>query len=265
MRDIALCAPDIYYDTEMQDFICRRCEDEDKQWIYRIIANPPVQDENEVVYIREPEWVLCKDIHQGADFRMLVLFCDRQLQTLRDLRGKHINLLLDMERKVREWLCTQMHAKQASKYMIYFHYMPSVYQLHAHVSVPGGFYNRDRSHKLAHVVRNLTKDSLWYQNALIMFSVNKTMRHLHGYRVLKGDCFVAVSACTDGASMPANACVKPAKVASKNVTRVVCSKSERYSVLRSTDVSNTSKKEAGATSADVCTKVKGCRHIEQCA
>lgn len=265
MRDITLCAPDIYYDTEMQEFIRRRCEDEDKQWIYRIIASPPVEDENEVVYIRESEWVLCKDIHQGTDFRMLVLFCDRRLQTLRDLRAEHIHLLVDMEHRVRKWLCTRMHAKQASKYEIYFHYMPSVYQLHAHVSVPGGFYNRDRSHKLAHVVRNLTQDSLWYQKALIMFSVNKTIRQLHGYRVLKGDCFVPVSACTEGVVTPANTAVKAAKTSTKSVSRAVCSKFERHAALRSTDISNTSNKEAEATPADVGTRIKVCRNTEQCA
>ena len=205
MRDISICAPDIYYDTAMQEFNRRRCQDEDKQWIYRMIASAPLEDETEVVYMREPEWVLCKDIHQGTDFRMLVLFRDHQLQTLRDLRAEHVPLLLDVEQMVRKFLYTQMKAKHVSKYQIYFHYMPSVYQLHAHVCVPGMFYNSLRSHKIAHVVRNLTQDSLWYKKALIMFSVNKTIRQLHLYRVLKGDCFAPVSSASEGAALSSDA------------------------------------------------------------
>jgi hypothetical protein len=165
----------------MQEFIRKRCKDEDKQWIYRIFEDEPV-DINEVVYIREPEWLLCKDIHQGTDFRMLVVFRDLTLKTLRDLRVEHVPLLTQIAQQVRAWLSMRFNEKQAARYQIYFHYMPSVYQLHAHVCMPGAFYNCMRSHKLAHVIRNLTTDSLWYQSALIMFSVNKTIRQLHLYR-----------------------------------------------------------------------------------
>ena len=199
MRDVCICSPEIYYNDVMQEFIHKRCHDEDKQWIYRMIEHMPLEDDNEVVYLREDAWILCKDIHQGTDFRMLVLFCDRKLKTLRDLRAEHIVLLTEIERKVRVWMHENMKERNVAKYQIYFHYMPSVYQLHAHVCIPGTFYNSLRSHKLAHVVRNLTTDSLWYHNALILFSLNKTIRQLQLHNVLHSDSFTSVSNLTDTA------------------------------------------------------------------
>lgn len=191
MRDVSICSPHIYYDKAMQEFIRRRCKDEDKQWIYNMIDSSEPCNDNEIVYLEEDEWLLCKDIHQGTDFRMLVLFRDRSLRTLRDLRAEHVPLLRDIDAKVREWLRKTVSVGHFPKYEIYFHYMPSVYQLHAHVCMPGAYYNSMRSHGLQHVMRNLARDSLWYHNALIMFSVNKTIRQLHLYHVLNADTFLA--------------------------------------------------------------------------
>lgn len=261
MRDVSICTPDIYYNTEMQDFIRRRCQDDDKQWIYRMIDALQTQESNEVVYIRTPEWLLCKDIHQGTDFRMLVLFCDRKLHTLRDLRAEHIVLLLDVERQVRAWL-QESKPKQVNKYQIYFHYMPSVYQLHAHVCVPGTFYNNTRSHKLAHVVRNLTCDSLWYQKALIMFSVNKTIRQLQIYNVLHGDTFAEVSTLTQGGSGVPNTC----KTGSKSVIKPAGCQSEKKNSHRSASKVERSEKEAQCISVhskDTSTENKWCTETEQ--
>jgi hypothetical protein len=210
MRDLSICSPHIYYDKAMQEFIRRRCKDEDKQWIYNMIDRSEPCNDNEIVYLEEDEWLLCKDIHQGTDFRMLILFRDRSLRTLRDLRAEHVPLLRDVDRKVREWLNKTVSVVHVPKYEIYFHYMPSVYQLHAHVCMPGAYYNSMRSHGLQHVVRNLAQDSLWYHNALIMFSVNKTIRQMHLYRVLNADTFLAVQHVAPGESkVGARAAAKP--------------------------------------------------------
>jgi len=196
MRDISICSPHIYYEKSMQEFIRRRCNDDDKQWIYHMLDGMSEPDAKEVVYLNEPGWMLCKDMHQGSDFRMLVLFRDRSLKTIRDLRIEHVPLLRDMQAKVRQWLSATVATNQVAEYEIYFHYMPSVYQLHAHVSVPSQFYNSMRSHRLNHVIRNLCLDSLWYRNALIMFSVNKTIRQLHLYRSMNAETFVTVQPST---------------------------------------------------------------------
>ena len=258
MRDVSICTPDIYYNSEMQDFIRRRCKDEDKQWIYRMIDSVQVQESNEVVYIRTPEWVLCKDIHQGTDFRMLVIFCDRKLQTLRDLRAEHTGLLLDVERQVRAWLHTVMKPKQVDKYQIYFHYMPSVYQPHAHVCVPGTFYNSMRSHKLAHVVRNLTRNSFWYHNALIMFSLNKTIRQLQVYRVLNADTFTEVPNAMQNGAGALDSC----KAAGKSGSKIFVSKG-MYRLPNRSDKSEREPQVAAVDLKDASTNNKVCRETEQ--
>ena len=70
---------------------------------------------------------------------------------------------------------------------MYFHYLPSVFQLHMHVrqipstadigpdSTTRGL-NFDRIHMLRHVLRNLERDGTWYSTALIMTPSLKNCR-----------------------------------------------------------------------------------------
>ena len=48
MKDIALCFPEIFYTPRMQEFIMQRCRDNDKQWIYSMIAGTPLKREGNV-------------------------------------------------------------------------------------------------------------------------------------------------------------------------------------------------------------------------
>jgi hypothetical protein len=56
-----------------------------------------------------------------------------------------------------------------AKYHMYFHYMPSVFQLHMHVSMrkaPDSL----RAQDVQHVIRNLNTSDTWYRDALILCS-----------------------------------------------------------------------------------------------
>lgn len=178
MRDLALCTPDIFYTPKMQKFIMNRCNDTDKQWIYSMMQGKPVGD-NEQVFEVTDAWVLCKDIHQGSDFRMLVVFKDMDLKTIRDLRAEHVPLLLDIKRSVRRKLQDTLAKDTANEYKIYFHYTPSVYQLHAHVCIPGQYYNHYRTHNINTVISNLNKNTYYYRDAILMFSLNKSIKALN--------------------------------------------------------------------------------------
>lgn len=177
MKDLALCTPEIFYTPKMQQFIMNRCNDIDKQWIYFMIAEKPL-GENEQIFETHEEWILCKDVHQGNDFRMLVIFKDVELKTIRDLRQEHIPLLLTIKREVKRYL-RQIQNIEVDSYKIYFHYTPSVYQLHAHVSIPGQFYNNWRTHNINYVISNLRKDTFYYRNAILIFSMNKSIKNLN--------------------------------------------------------------------------------------
>lgn len=183
MKDIALCFPEIFYTPRMQEFIMQRCRDNDKQWIYSMIAGTPLKKE-EVIFEMHTSWLLCKDVHQGSDFRMLVIFKDPELKTLRDLRQEHIPLLFKVKNCVRNYLLKNM-PKNSHDYKIYFHYTPSVYQLHAHVVIPGQYYNNWRTHNLNHVISNIQKNTFHYRDAIIIFSMSKCIKTLNLHNVIE--------------------------------------------------------------------------------
>jgi hypothetical protein len=69
---------------------------------------------------------------------------------------------------LRQWLPAQ-EPQMHSKYHMYFHYMPSVFQLHMHVSMrkaPDSL----RAQDVQHVIRNLEHTDTWYEHALILCS-----------------------------------------------------------------------------------------------
>ena len=120
----------------------------------------------ETVFHDTPEWLLARDLHRGPDNRYLVVFRDTQPFCIRDLRARHVGMLRGLLAFIREWLREQeplLHAK----YHMYFHYMPSVFQLHMHVSMrkaPDSL----RAQDVLHVIRNLRLSDTWYHNALIL-------------------------------------------------------------------------------------------------
>jgi len=177
-RDVVICCPERYFSESFQSYIRNNCLKEDRQWIYNLISDES-HPLSECVYEQNSDWLLCLDKHPGSDTRFLVVFRDLSLKTIRDLRQIHTAMLVDMIHKVRTSVRRIMPDWQGV--CIYFHYHPSVYQLHAHVcqaeKMHRSSYN-SRRHDLRHVVRNLRTDSLWYHNALILTSKNKGMRHL---------------------------------------------------------------------------------------
>ena len=176
MKDLSICSPDLYYTPRMQKYIYQKCQESDKKWIYRMIQGKPCNSK-EVIYIDNKDWMLCKDIHPGPDTRYLIVFKNLELKTIRDLRQEHVALLINMKRETERFLFMH-HGKHAAKFQFFFHYTPSVYQLHAHISVPGSYYNHSRSHPLGVVVRNLVKNSFHYRDGMILFSLNKNVKAL---------------------------------------------------------------------------------------
>ena len=194
-----VCSPEIYNSAVFQKYIDTNCRHIDKQWIYHMIYNKYSNDSCEKVYYECGDYILAKDIHPGQDIRYLVIFRDTRLKTIRDLRGSDVPLLRTIHHRVARFV-RERHSEWPG-FSIYFHYHPSVYQLHAHICMSeftgdgtcsdsqghrrlrrdtGASDNSmNRRHCMAHVIRNLETDSAWYRNALILTSINKYMRHLN--------------------------------------------------------------------------------------
>ena len=100
----------------------------------------------------------------------------QNLHTLRDLRKYHIEMLRNTEKVVLTYLEKTLPTKE---WVFFFHYMPSVFQLHLHVQDILKFFPSDRIHRLCHVKRNIRQKEDWYQNALILTSFNKNTKQFH--------------------------------------------------------------------------------------
>ena len=131
MSELVVCSPTIFYSTEMQNFINMQRQDANKQWIFKLINNT-YESNCETVLLDHEDWVLCVDKHPGNDRRYLVVFKNSGLHTMRDLRAEHINMLRSMQTQVTEVLKT--HEKKLRQFFWFFHYFPSVFQLHLHIS-----------------------------------------------------------------------------------------------------------------------------------
>jgi hypothetical protein len=106
--------------------------------------------------------------------RYLVIFKDTALHSLRHLRAGHLDLLDCIERAVRAFLLVE-HPQRHKEFQCYFHYMPSVFQLHMHVCIAKAT-DAGRVHGLGLVRRNLNVKSSWYRDALMLCPALRAQR-----------------------------------------------------------------------------------------
>jgi len=174
MKDLFICSPEHYRCDHVQQYIADRCMDIDKQWIYHLIDGHKAFS-SEVVFIDNAEWMLCKDLHPGRDTRYLIIFKDHTLRTLRELENKHLPMLSELQSQVQAFLL-RLHPQDCLKFRVFFHYMPSVFQLHAHVSMHASPQHTVRRHHMRHVISNIQKVSHHYKEALILTTSTACLR-----------------------------------------------------------------------------------------
>ena len=133
--DLTICSPHDYYKKSFQDFIRHEINIDANKWIYDLIHKEFIVD-YETIYIDKPNWLLCQDFKFGPQERFLVVFKDTTLHSLRDLRRHHIPWLCSIQNDVKNWLKMRYKTDKVAPdcFEIYFHYMPSIFQLHMHVN-----------------------------------------------------------------------------------------------------------------------------------
>ena len=114
----------------------------------------------------------------GCDVRYLVVFKDTALRTIRDLRQHHLPLLREINTRVRAWL----RETQQGCFGMYFHFLPSVFQLHLHVRDKSFSRKHVRMQPLQNVMGNLAKTSMYYKDALIMTKYCKMFQKAETHR-----------------------------------------------------------------------------------
>jgi hypothetical protein len=175
-----ICSPHEYNDPKFVEFMKQERLSRNHRWIYAIIDG--YRGRSEQIFIDREKWCLCLDKHHGYDTRYLVIFKDESLMTIRDLREQHLPMLEEIHHTVLQWI----ESRHRQKYFLYFHYMPSVFQLHLHVNSNRQHINASRAHFMQTVLRNLRHSSEHYKNALILSSWCKTMKRSNLHAKLTG-------------------------------------------------------------------------------
>ena len=158
-------SPTLYNGKEVQDFI--QSEILKKQWIYQIMSG---EREKERVIYKCKDYIIIPDSDKSASSSLnwLIIFTDTELKSIRSLNGKHIEMLENVAKKV-----SSMATCNQEQPMIYFHYPPSVWQLHLHVTIPSdGLYTTNSMQKvffLQDVVSNLKIDFDFYSKATMTY------------------------------------------------------------------------------------------------
>jgi hypothetical protein len=193
--------PEMHASPSVARFIEQEVSRPGKQWIGHIIDG--TQEKEDVIY-RDGDFVLLPDTERvnrycrplspsnnslilaRANQRIpkrvlnwLAIAQDRQIRTLRDLRGHHAPMLRTLLKKSLQAIEDHTGIRQ-DQVMAYVHYPPSVYQLHVHFSYPYGQYcHRDayRVHNLATVINNLEIDPDYYKRATLHMALYKQSLH----------------------------------------------------------------------------------------
>jgi len=170
-----ICSPHEYFEKASQERIAGNRAHKAQQWIFELIAGRI--DASETVFIDRAEWMLVLNNRPAAppvERRYLVIFKDTALHSLRHLHAGHKALLEEVAGAVRAFLAGA-HPQRHREFQSYFHYMPSVFQLHMHVSIAKAT-DTGRVHALGLVRRNLGVKSSWYREALMLCPAHRPQR-----------------------------------------------------------------------------------------
>jgi hypothetical protein len=171
-RPSSICCPELFFCDAFRNKIEANRAHANQQWIFDLIRGEFAA--NEFVFVDEPDWILVQgNSHVSQELRYLVIFKDKALHTIRDLRQRHLAMLRAMWVKVSRFVRAR-HAHHAA-FRYYFHYMPSVFQLHLHVCCNVAA-DMNRTQPLSCVMRNIEARDTWYRDALIFFSPARATR-----------------------------------------------------------------------------------------
>ncbi len=170
IRTYGICCPTQFFSDEFEQKMEANRKHENQRWIFDLIKKPEAT--TEIVFRNRKEWMLVEGSkHEGVkyngDIRYLVIFKDMKLKTIRDLRRKHLDLLREVEREVLCFLDEKKHRR--ADFKMYFHYLPSVFQLHLHVCSNSSVDSIRRQY-LHCIIRNIEQNDTWYRDALILFA-----------------------------------------------------------------------------------------------
>lgn len=141
-----------------------------KQWVYDLFEGKKEKDR---VLYQDDDFALVPDIKWDGknrwELRVVAFFKQEGLYSIRELTDQHINLLEKVKNKGCE-IIEKKFGLSEEQLKIYFHYRPTVWQLHMHfvclfLKTPAS--SIERSHSLYSVIENIKIDPNYYQTVKI--------------------------------------------------------------------------------------------------
>lgn len=170
--DLCICDPHTYYSDPCQSFIAKSTKDANRQWIYSVDT---AQSEKRI--LDHEQWTIVADKLSCNNSRFLLVFKNTNLKTIRDLRADDVPMLQQINKLLKAYFGAQT--------ILYFHYYPSVFQLHLHILQNSEkIRTTERCHFLHHVITNLSKNSNHYEQALILTKLHKNLRPLQIHKTI---------------------------------------------------------------------------------
>jgi m7GpppX diphosphatase len=143
-----------------------KIEDLDKQWVFDIIDGKKEKDQ--VLYQDDDFVLLPSDKWKNnniLEMRLLAFFTNKKLKSIRDLTGSNIKLLEKVKNKACE-IIKNKYKLDEEHLKIFFHYRPSVWQLHLHflnLEYKTKSSSIEKSHEVHTVIENLKIDTNYYK------------------------------------------------------------------------------------------------------
>ena len=146
------------------------------QWVYNVLEHKKEVDR---IIFEDPDtdvgFILAQDSKWSgksvSDLHCLAIVHKRGIKSLRDLNQSHLPLLRNIQKE-----CTQAivdkYGLSPSQVRMYFHYQPSYYHLHVHVTPPGRIF-RSRQNLLEKVISNIEQDPCYYSKTTLSFVVRE--------------------------------------------------------------------------------------------
>eukprot|EP00961_Rhodomonas_salina_P257514 3479985-Rhodomonas_salina.7 len=168
-KAVVQCTPEIAFSDAMTQYIDSQTKVNKKRWIYDILEGRREQD---AIIAETDDFILLPDTcapNSDTVVNWMVVFKDTSLLSIRNLNDTHTDMLKECKsRCIRE--LTGQRGFKAHQVMCYFHYLPSVFQLHLHVCAPYGQYTTQDIYKVIpidNVISNIAIDSNYYQKATL--------------------------------------------------------------------------------------------------
>ncbi len=158
------------YQSNVLPKVMKKLESGNANWVYDIFNG---KKEQELILYQDEHIVLIPDIKwdqkDSFDLRVLAFFKNPELKSIRDLNEKHVDLLDYVKNKGCE-IISKKYGFNENQLKIFFHYRPSVWQLHMHfinINFKTFSSSVERAHSVYNVMENIKLMNDYYQKANI--------------------------------------------------------------------------------------------------